>query len=302
MSAPYTGNSQDPNIAGVAGVNSTSGAGVWGESSPGRGVVGVSAHGTGIWGHTEAGRAVVGANNQEGTGVWGETKTGRGVVGVVQDGDGAGVWGECNDGRGVVGVSEAQNGTGVWGETTKGRAVVGVTNQDGAGVWGETKGAGRAVVGVARAPNSFAGYFDGNVQINGDLALGQASIHTWLNRIAQLERELAAVKSRLPAPGGGTGPTAGQAVIDAELKLVPGSSADELRVYGRGFAPNEEIEIYLTQRSESGGRSTTATATADPSGNLNQTIAVFCQPGQTTEIYARGVSSGRLSNLRGVSC
>lgn len=148
MAAPYVGNSNKPNVAGVAGVNSTPGDGVWGESNQGRGVVGVTDTGAGVWGHTNTGRAVVGAVNVDGAGVWGETKAGRGVVGVVNGGSGAGVWGE----------------------TTRGRGVVGVDREDGAGVWGETK-TGRAVVGVASA-GGYAGFFEGKVAITADLDVG----------------------------------------------------------------------------------------------------------------------------------
>jgi hypothetical protein len=160
MSEPFTGNSADPNMAGVAGVNSTPGAGVWGESAAGRGVVGVSTEGVGVWGHTQKSRAVVGANNEEGTGVWGETKTGRGVVGVVNGGAGAGVWGETTNGRGGVGVDRAE-GAAVWGEATSGKGVVGVVNQ----------GEGTAIHGVKKGPGGFAGVFEGNVKVTANLAV-----------------------------------------------------------------------------------------------------------------------------------
>ncbi len=118
----------------VVGTNTTTGDGIWGECSAGRGVVGVSNSGTGIWGHTVKGRAIVGVNNEDGTGVWGETITGRAIVGVNKDG--AGVWGETNTGTGVVGIS---NGIGVHG-----------------------KG------------GQLAGLFEGDVEVTGDLRLRNA--------------------------------------------------------------------------------------------------------------------------------
>lgn len=140
--------SDDPALAGVAGVNTASGPGVWGSSDHGRGVVGVTVDGVGVWGHTQKGRAVVGAVNEEGTGVWGETKTGRAIVGVVNGGEGTAVWGDTKTGRAIVGVVSGGEGTAVWGETQTGRAIVGlVTAGEGTAVWGDTK-TGRAIVGV----------------------------------------------------------------------------------------------------------------------------------------------------------
>ena len=139
---------------GVVGV-AKNGDGTWGECDSGRGVVGVSKTGTGVWGATESGRAVVGANNQKGIGVWGETSEGRGVVGVAKNGDGT--WGECDSGRGVVGVSKT--GAGVWGETTGGRGVVGVSESD---------------IGVFGKGGRLAGFFEGDVEVTGDIRLTNA--------------------------------------------------------------------------------------------------------------------------------
>lgn len=162
---------------GVAGYNSTTGDGVWGQCDAGRGVVGVTNGGAGVWGHAISGRGVVGVNNEDGSGVWGETKKGRGVVGIVKT-DGDGTWGECDSGRGVVGVSKT--GSGVWGQTTSGRAVVGVNDEEGTGVWGETK-QGRGVVGISHQDigvfgkgGRLAAQFEGDVEVTGDIRLTNA--------------------------------------------------------------------------------------------------------------------------------
>jgi hypothetical protein len=162
--------SNTPGQAAVAGINTTTGDGVWGQCDAGRGVVGVSKSGSGVWGETISGRAVVGANDEEGTGVWGETKKGRGVVGIVKT-DGDGTWGQCDAGRGVVGVSKS--GSGVWGETTSGRAVVGVSTTD---------------VGVFGKGGRLAGQFEGNVDITGNLTIQGVSIQIWFQRIIALEQ------------------------------------------------------------------------------------------------------------------
>jgi hypothetical protein len=121
-------------------------------------MVGVSKTGTGVWGDTTSGRGVVGVNRGpgEGTGVWGETTKGRGVVGVVTA-DGDGTWGTCDSGRGVVGVSKT--GAGVWGETISGRGVVGVSATD---------------VGIFGKGGRLAGSFEGDVEVTGDIRLTNA--------------------------------------------------------------------------------------------------------------------------------
>lgn len=161
--------SNTPGQAAVAGINTTTGDGIWGQCDAGRGVVGVSKSGSGVWGATISSRAVVGANDEEGTGVWGETKKGRGVVGIVQT-DGDGTWGQCDTGRGVVGVSKS--GSGVWGETTSGRAVVGVSATD---------------IGVFGKGGRLAGFFEGNVDVTGSLTVQGTNIGGLAGRIQAVE-------------------------------------------------------------------------------------------------------------------
>lgn len=96
----------------------------------------------------------------------GRNKKGRGVVGIVKT-DGDGVWGECDTGRGVVGVSKT--GSGVWGETTTGRAVVGVS-MDGIGL----SGISEHDIGVHGKGGKLAGFFEGDVEVTGDIRLANA--------------------------------------------------------------------------------------------------------------------------------
>ena len=95
--------------------------------------------GYGLWGRSASGALP--------TGVWGEadTRTGTGVWGDSDSGDGCGVYGRSN---GSV-------GTGVWGCSNDGTGSYGESNS-GTGVWG-------------RSATGRAGYFEGNVEIAGNI-------------------------------------------------------------------------------------------------------------------------------------
>ena len=115
------------------------------------GVLGVNTGGgDAVFGQAEPnGRGVVGVSDAH-TGIEGNTRTGMAVFGIATD-----------SGRGVVGVSDAH--TGVEGNTKTGSAVFGIAT--GAG--------GRAVVGISQG-GGLAGFFDGNVEVTGDLFLAGA--------------------------------------------------------------------------------------------------------------------------------
>lgn len=151
--------------------------GVYGESTLFNGVRGVSyapGHGAVVGvseNHTpQAGPGVFGQS--DGTGVWGTSKTWMGVYGNSESTTGgAGVMGEAI-GTGVIGKS--QTWVGVYGETA------GVENGP-AGVWGEHKGAGVGVkavsntgVGLFAFSNSTAAFFQGDVEVTGDIRLKNA--------------------------------------------------------------------------------------------------------------------------------
>jgi len=130
-----------------------------------------------------------------GIGVHGVSKAGRGVVGVAivtagvegASTDGVGVYGSSVKGRGVVGVANvtagvegaSTDGPGVYGGSVKGRGVVGVANvatgvegnsTDGAGVYGSSvKG-----IGVYGKGGRLAGFFEGDVEVTGDIRLTNA--------------------------------------------------------------------------------------------------------------------------------
>ncbi len=196
---------QSNNGRGVLGI-SEAGQGVWGHSVSSTGVVGVSKSGYGTSGESDSSAGVVGISNQfnavrgishaeghgavvgindnhtpkagpgvfgqsDGTAVWGESKTWMGVFGKSESTTGgAGVMGE-GVGPGVIGVSKTWHG--VYGETP--------STTGGAGVWGEHKGGGSGVVGISNSGagvygkgGRVAGFFEGDVEVTGDIRLTNA--------------------------------------------------------------------------------------------------------------------------------
>jgi hypothetical protein len=113
---------------------------------------------------SDNGVAVHGASKTN-IGVFGTSDTGRGVVGVSgnnagvegNSSNGVGVYGSSKEGRGVVGVASAA--TGVEGNST-----------DGAGVYGSSQNG----IGVHGRGGRLAGYFDGDVEVTGDIRLANA--------------------------------------------------------------------------------------------------------------------------------
>jgi len=104
-----------------------------------------------------------------GTGVLGTATGGTGVYGVDY-GSGVGAEGYSDNGNGVFGESYGANGVvgqtgstsaGVWGNNTGG----------GTGVAGNTTGSGYAIAGTNTNSSGFAGWFDGNVKITGNLTI-----------------------------------------------------------------------------------------------------------------------------------
>ncbi len=98
-------------------------------------------------------------------GVFGTSDAGRGVVGV--SGGNAGVEGNSTGGDGVYGSSSA--GRGVVGVASAATGVEG-NSADGAGVYGFSQNA----VGVHGRGGRLAGYFEGDVEVTGDIRLANA--------------------------------------------------------------------------------------------------------------------------------
>ncbi|WHZ26427.1 MAG: hypothetical protein OJF51_001222 [Nitrospira sp.] len=156
--------------------NNPNEAGVLGESGQFEGVRGIShaGHHGGVVGVNDnqsdaAGPGVFGTS--KGTGVWGESQTWMGVYGNSKSiTGGAGVMGEAT-GPGVIGKSQTWHG--VYGETQ--------STTGGAGIWGEHKGGGSGVAGISASGagvygkgGRVAGFFEGDVEVTGDIRLTNA--------------------------------------------------------------------------------------------------------------------------------
>jgi len=169
MPTNLIGQSEDVNAAGVLGegVVTEAGTGVYGRDRGGKGngVIGFSDAGRGVWGHSKGG-----------FGVLGESISGRGVVGSSENDYGmrghshksAGIRGSSDEGRGVEGW--ATNSEGVVGISTAGHGVWGQTEGGGAGVLATSKGG----VGIHAKGGRLAGFFEGDVEVTGDLRLVNA--------------------------------------------------------------------------------------------------------------------------------
>ncbi|NOZ94422.1 MAG: hypothetical protein GXP47_06760 [Acidobacteria bacterium] len=128
-------------LGGTAGIFASTG--VYGTST--------SAAGVGVMGVVTTGNAIgVYGQSTTGTGILGSSTGGDGVFGSTSADDKAGVHGASSStgGNGVYGIASGTNGTGVKGEASSGSAAY--------GVWGVSS-------------SGYAGYFDGNVFVWGDL-------------------------------------------------------------------------------------------------------------------------------------
>jgi hypothetical protein len=167
------GTTVSPNFAGVFGV-SNNGRGVLGESNNGIGVHGASQTAPGVRGQSVSGEGVYGYSNS-GRGVFGVSTGHHGVHGRSESRAHAGVYGYNINIEGVGVLGEAPGGSnqtsiGVYG-LASGWGVVGV-GEAGHGVagWG---GLGASIYGAAGAV--WAGLFDGNVDVTGNLSKGGGS-------------------------------------------------------------------------------------------------------------------------------
>ncbi len=159
--------------------------GVYGKSNEGAGVVGISHEGSGVIGMHQATAATPGATPQPA--VEGRTDSGSayaaGVLGRVYDTSpgafSAGVRG-INAGTGGAGIgvwgSQGGSGWGVYGESVGGRGVYGLsTGTDGKGVVGIANNGANAYGVWGLSSDGYAGYFSGNVRVNGTLSKSAGS-------------------------------------------------------------------------------------------------------------------------------
>ncbi len=221
-----TGN--DHAIVGVA----DKGIGVHGTSNTSTGTGGVSNSGIGVHGVSKAGPGVRG-DAENGTGVFGGSKTSTAVGGISDSGIGVhgisktadGVFGSSEEGRGVVGVAKVA--IGVEGNSTNGAGVFG-SSQTGIGLHGK---GGR-----------LAGFFEGDVEVTGDIRL--------MNADCAEDFDIAGIETVEP----GT-----VMVLEQEGCLKPSDHAYDKRVAGViSGAGNYKPGIVLDKQPAQGNRSPVA--------------------------------------------
>jgi hypothetical protein len=140
------------------------GIGVYGASGSGLGVYGTSAESIGVKGESQSGQnaGVFGINDHGGPGVSGSASAWDGVHGESQS----------NQHAGVAGINNHGN-VGVYGSANAWDAIVGETHSDAhAGVTGGNLTTGANGVGIYGVGGKYAGKFDGDVQVNGNLNIG----------------------------------------------------------------------------------------------------------------------------------
>src|SRR6266487_5395861 len=315
MSDPYDGQSTNKDVPGVSGENTVDGGvGVRGQSKS-AGVVGVGEtwHGvTGLSSSTSGGAGVFGASDV-GPGIIGESKVWHAVYGKSDSTvGGTGVTGE-HTGSGAGTAGRSNTGIGVYGESKTYEGVRGVSHsRDHGGVVGTNDGGGTAVFGTSTSgagvsgKGNPAGFFEGNLTVTGDVLVQGTALSSLIQRIKQLEAQVAALMQHTGGSGpiGGSGPTGGlDPVIQATL--TPGVSGEVLTVSGRGFMPLESVEVNVQVKvngapTQGNGQN----VSADSQGAIVHTQTVQCGAGQITtfEVRATGNSSHKTSNLAGASC
>ncbi|WP_406387564.1 hypothetical protein [Streptomyces sp. NBC_00887] len=205
--------------------------GVQGKGTRWHGVEGLSSSAIG-------GAGVYGSNSAGGAGVVGET-SGRfnpAVYGKHSGTEGQGVLGEADNGAGTAGKSK--NWVGAYGESA--------STSGGSGVWGEHKGAGTGTigfsaegVGVHARGGRLAGFFEGNVEVTGDLVLTGADVAEQFD----------------VAVGRGDGEDIGPGAVltlDHEGALTPCTLAYDTRVAGVVSGAGDRVPALVLDRQEAG--------------------------------------------------
>ncbi len=176
-----SGSTSSATLAGVRGVNlstgvdgsgvsgsSTNGPGVNGASTSGNGVKGTSTNSAGVYGISTSGSGLYGSSTNS-NGVYGQTaaanqpgvkgvntaSSGIGVRGEANAAGGVGVWGQGNANTGVYGLST--NGIGVWGQSTSGPAM----RADGNAVQAGDKGGWVKAMAVVRGDGVILNCYSG---------------------------------------------------------------------------------------------------------------------------------------------
>jgi hypothetical protein len=165
--------------SGVAGVNEQGdGNGVYGRSTKQAGVYGESKGFNGVLGQTTAdGHAGVAGVSDEGNsnGVYGRSKNRNGVFGVSSAAEHSGVVGQNDNGTGVLGRSK--NSRGVWGLSDTAEGVIAQTRSSATAAlaaYQSNPDSNTAALYAKHDGNRTAGFFQGDVEVTGDIRLRNA--------------------------------------------------------------------------------------------------------------------------------
>jgi hypothetical protein len=170
MDSPVVGSSDAGDA--VTGV-STTGNGVHGGSDTSFGVRATSNSGVGLRATSESGRAIEAQAKQNGIGVVAQSDGGEGVLGISLTANG--VHGKSNSNFGVR--AESNSGVGLRATSESGRAIEAQAKQNGIGVVAQSDG-GDGVLGISLSGigvhgkgGRLAGFFEGNVEVTGNIGL-----------------------------------------------------------------------------------------------------------------------------------
>jgi hypothetical protein len=157
-------------LSGKYGVHGKSsnpmGRGVLGESIESTGVEAVSSGGTGLFASSESGFAINAQSNFIAARLVTSSTNSQPALfaATVSGGNGNGITGTSGFRNGVEGQTTAQNASGVYGEAN------GFTGQGGFGVAGRSNRIGGAGIFGEAVSNNWAGFFQGDVHVNGTLS------------------------------------------------------------------------------------------------------------------------------------
>jgi hypothetical protein len=165
--------------SGVAGVNEQGdGNGVYGRSTKQAGVYGESKGFNGVLGQTTAdGHAGVAGVSDEGNGngVYGRSKNRNGVYGVSSAAEHSGVVGQNDNGTGVLGRSKSSRG--VWGLSDTAEGVIAQTKSSttaALAAYQSNPDSNTAALYAKHDGNRTAAFFEGDVEVTGDIRLRNA--------------------------------------------------------------------------------------------------------------------------------
>ena len=222
-------------------------------------------------------------------GLWGQnfSTEGAGVRGdaFATSGPNYGVRGACQStaGAGVYGSASATIGTtyGVygWSTSTSGRGVYGAVSA--------TTGTNYGVYGIAMSPSGYAGYFDGNARVTGDLTVDGSLSGPGIG-------DITAVNAGSHLGGGGT---SGNVTLYLNVPLTLQDSSGGHMIKGTNTSTTGAAYGVVGQTASTDGQAIYAWATA----STGTTRGVFGEVASTEGSGVRGLATANSGPTRGVS-